>query len=96
MEATISDYHPGVHTLSNGDPGYPPEGGECESYTWEVEDLDEVLEALEITSEHVECWIRAVYKFTYHLPPIIARKIADTWEADIQTAAEEQDHDDHE
>ncbi len=28
----ISDYHPAVMYLSNGDPGYPAEGGEIEDY----------------------------------------------------------------
>lgn len=30
VEATISEYRPAVMHLSNGDPGYPAEGGEIE------------------------------------------------------------------
>lgn len=33
VEASISDYHPEVRTLRNGDPGWPAEGGEVESLT---------------------------------------------------------------
>ena len=33
VEATITDYHPAVMYLSNGDPGYPAEGGEIEDIT---------------------------------------------------------------
>jgi hypothetical protein len=89
IDAEIEDYDPGVHTFSNGDPGYPPEGGTCESFTWAVDDIDEVLESLEITSEAVENMIRACYKYTNALPPIIAKKIDDEWEEDIFDAATE-------
>ncbi len=30
VSATITDYHPAVMYLRNGDPGYPAEGGEVE------------------------------------------------------------------
>lgn len=30
VEAEVSDYHPAVRYLRNGDPGYPAEGGEVE------------------------------------------------------------------
>ena len=33
VEATITDYHPAVMHLSNGDPGYPAEGGDIEDIT---------------------------------------------------------------
>ncbi len=33
VEATITDYHPAVMYLSNGDPGYPAEGGDIEDIT---------------------------------------------------------------
>ncbi len=33
VEATITDYLPAVWYLSNGDPGYPAEGGEIEDIT---------------------------------------------------------------
>lgn len=33
VSATITDYYPSVMYLSNGDPGYPAEGGEVEDLT---------------------------------------------------------------
>lgn len=33
VSAHISDYHPAVMYLRNGDPGYPAEGGEVEDLT---------------------------------------------------------------
>lgn len=33
VNAHISDYHPAVMYLRNGDPGYPAEGGEVEDLT---------------------------------------------------------------
>ncbi len=33
VEATISDYHPAVMYLANGDPGHPEEGGTVDDMT---------------------------------------------------------------
>lgn len=42
VEATISDYHPAVMHLANGDPGYPAEGGEVEDLRVLLQDGTEV------------------------------------------------------
>lgn len=56
----------------------PPEGGEPENIEWEVADLDEVMEWLEV-SEGCDQMIRACYKYTGALPPIITSTIDRTW-----------------
>ena len=33
LEGYVSKYHPAVMYLSNGDPGYPEEGGELEDFS---------------------------------------------------------------
>lgn len=44
VEATISDYYPAVRYLSNGDPGYPAEGGEVEDLTVTMPDGSELTD----------------------------------------------------
>ena len=48
IEYTVEDYSAAVPYLSNGDPGYPAEGGYCED--WEIvgiDDMDELFQAIE-------------------------------------------------
>ena len=40
--AKISDYHPPIYRLSNGDPGWPAEGGEVEDMTVRLPDGTEL------------------------------------------------------
>jgi len=87
IEAEIDPGDPGVHTYSNGDPGYPADPGGCESFTWEVGDIDEVIEALEVEEVNTERMIRACHKYTGELPPIIIQKIETEWEDEIADAA---------
>lgn len=47
----IEPYDPGVHTFSNGDPGYPPSGGGCED--WE---LDGIENGAEFAMEMADSW----------------------------------------
>ena len=89
IDAEIEDYDPGVHTFSNGDPGYPPSGGCCESFTWVVDDIDEVLCELEIESEGVENMVRAFYRMFNRLPSTLVEKIDRDWEEGIMDAATE-------
>ncbi len=86
IEAEIEDYDPGVHTYSNGDPGYPPSGGGCESFFWVVNDLDEVLLAMGI-SDDKSLMIRTYYKMFGELPRTLCEKIDREWEKDIMDAA---------
>lgn len=55
---SVSRYYPGVHTLSNGDPGYPAEGGEVEVSSAirqdtkeEVELTDDEIESIAVDAE---------------------------------------------
>ena len=55
---SVSKYYPAVHTLSNGDPGYPEEGGEVEIISAirqdtkeEVDLTDSEIESLAVDAE---------------------------------------------
>lgn len=89
IDAEIEDYDLGVHTFSNGDPGYPPSGGGCESFEWSVDDIDEFLCELELESEGVERMVRGFYKLTYKLPATLIEKVDREWEDDIMERATE-------
>lgn len=56
IEYEVEPYSPAVHTLSNGDPGYPAEGGYCTE--WEAEDFDDLDEFL---CELESCWARPAW-----------------------------------
>ncbi len=88
VSAKINIYTPAVLTLRNGDPGYPAEGGDCESFTWEVGDLDEVLVWLEL-SEQEDRLARITYRMSGRLPVSLFRKINHDWAADICENAED-------
>lgn len=89
IDAEIEDYDPGVRTFSNGDPGYPPSGGCCYDFDWEVDDIDELLCELEIESEGVENMVRAFYRICGKLPDTLIKRIERDWEEDIMEAATE-------
>lgn len=90
IEAEIEDYIPGQWTLSNGDPGYPDEGGTCESFTWDVEDVDEVLSYLELRTDFLHDMVLAFYRMFGRLPDVLVEKLEDEWTDDIYIAAEEE------
>lgn len=92
IEAEIEDFDPGVRTFANGDPGYPPEGGYCEFYTWEVEDIDEVLENLEQSAEGYDQLVRGYYSLYRCLPDVLVKRINRDWDESIREAAEEYFH----
>lgn len=48
---TVSKYHPAVMYLSNGDPGYPEEGGEVEV---ESAIRQDTMESVELTDSEIE------------------------------------------
>lgn len=87
IEAKMEEYTPAVLTLSNGDPGYPAEGGGCESYTWEVDDLDEVLLWLELSAEGMDIIVRGFYKTFGRLSSELRKKIDREWGMDIEFEA---------
>tara|TARA_R110000737_G_scaffold47134_7_gene67107 strand:+ start:19502 stop:19792 length:291 start_codon:yes stop_codon:yes gene_type:complete len=68
----------------------PPEGGEVEDLTWEIEDIDAVLSWLELNvSEPVEDMVRTVFRLTGKVPQSITDKI-NRWHDDIELAAYEE------
>jgi hypothetical protein len=51
IEYDVSEYYPGQYYTSNGDPGDPPEGGECE--TWYIDRIVDVEEFIEHLREEI-------------------------------------------
>jgi len=89
LDASVEDYDPGVHTFSNGDPGYPPSGGNCEDFSWEIEDIDEVLLELELSTEGLDNMVRAFYRMFGRLPETLVKKIDEEWAEDIMDAVDD-------
>lgn len=86
IEAEMEEYDPGVRTYPNGDPGYPPSGGGCAGYTWDVDDIGEVLRELEI-EEELRGPIRGFVRSLGRLPKFVTWMIDDRWADDIAEAA---------
>lgn len=92
IEAKMDEYTPAVLTLSNGDPGYPAEGGGCESYTWEVDDLDEVLLWLELPTDILYRLAKAVFLKIGKLPIDLVRKIDREWDIEFEAIEASMDY----
>tara|TARA_R110000796_G_scaffold220804_1_gene336873 strand:+ start:45 stop:320 length:276 start_codon:yes stop_codon:yes gene_type:complete len=73
--------------MSPVDPGdwlNPPTGGDCEDYTWEVDDINEVLEHLGLDGRARDC-----YEKTGELPAKVVERINQEWDDDIAELAAE-------
>jgi len=80
IEATIDEYDRGSYWQ-------PPEGGTCDDFTWEVDDIDELLGELELESEGLERMVRAFYRMFERLPATLKARIDRDWEDDIYQRA---------
>ncbi len=75
-----------IEEVDHGSREDPPSGGAAESISWEVEDIDEVMEWLDIESAPVEEFVLAYFKHMGRLPLFMRRKIDDGW--DLEDKAE--------
>ena len=96
----VSPYTPATYYRSNGDPGDPAEGGECE--TWYIDHVDDVEEFIEHLREEIAprklseriafgvmCWwLRHQDNFDpdhrFRVLRHAIRRIKDTWADDIE------------
>lgn len=77
----------------------PPEGGEVEDLEWEVDDIDEVLSWLELSSEGLDQMIRGFFKICNSLPQTLVDRIDRDWnieDAAYEAAADWTPDDDYE
>ena len=52
IDYSVEEYSPAVMYLSNGDPGYPAEGGCCDG--WEIVGIDDIDELFEFIGIEIE------------------------------------------
>jgi len=81
IEALISPYQA-------ADYYHPPEGGECEDYTFEVEDIDEVLLYLELSTEGLDELVRGYYRLYGRLPKQLKDRIKHEWDIPEEATTE--------
>lgn len=80
VSATIDSY-------DAGDRMQPPEGGTCEDLDWEVEDIDEVLLHVELSTEGLDQMIRGFYRIFGRLPATLVARIERDWNDDLYSEA---------
>lgn len=95
MEYSVDFTYRGLFVMAKlepydpGDRMQPPEGGAAYEVEWEVEDIDELLLHLELSTEGLDNMVRAHYRLLGHLPKTLATRIERDWGDDLLHEATE-------